>query len=421
MKRRRIVGTPAVLTAAIITVFCLFTVSCSMSGAEIAESASRQDLETTEGQTGSYEDSERSGAKESGYERVRRRLSFSGGPFDLQDVNEITGEEAGEMEPRWKGYYNDSRERLDMEWEDGTRLIFLRVSVEPYHYEMVMEKEYRSWQLVEIDGEIDGKGFEENYLKREGSPEYDYYYPETATRLLTEAEIKNMRQTELSLARNEIFARHGREYRDPLWGALFSRKSWYYNQSSFEKRLFAEQGYGLFNSFERDNLEAIVREEENRGYRIKAGEEAVRLTEIMDDSWLDLDGNGTKECVCLRDILNNGPANTGAYELEIYYGNPTERRNQIKTSIIMREMPDVRPCIYTAVPDGKTTLIFFCTEENAEEPAMDVIQYVENEIEPVGRIAGDQVEMVDGRLYATMTPEQFPFLDKTIRVYCTVR
>lgn len=46
-------------------------------------------------------------------------------------------------------------------------------------------------------------------------------------RLIAEEELADMSPSELRLARNEIYARHGRIFRDPQLAAHFSRYSWY--------------------------------------------------------------------------------------------------------------------------------------------------------------------------------------------------
>lgn len=44
-----------------------------------------------------------------------------------------------------------------------------------------------------------------------------FYYPQTASRLLTKEERENMNQTDRSIARNEMFARHGGRLRNRFY------------------------------------------------------------------------------------------------------------------------------------------------------------------------------------------------------------
>ena len=55
----------------------------------------------------------------------------------------------------------------------------------------------------------------------------DYILPESNTRLLTEGDLEGLSAHELMLARNEIYARHGRKFIDEQIQAYFNGKSWY--------------------------------------------------------------------------------------------------------------------------------------------------------------------------------------------------
>ena len=55
----------------------------------------------------------------------------------------------------------------------------------------------------------------------------DYILPDSSTRYLTYADLDALSWRDLCLARNEIFARHGRIFRTPEIAAYFGSKSWY--------------------------------------------------------------------------------------------------------------------------------------------------------------------------------------------------
>ena len=61
----------------------------------------------------------------------------------------------------------------------------------------------------------------------EPAPEPDYLLPDSATRARTEADLSGLSWRELCLARNEIFARHGRIFKTPEIAEYFAGKSWY--------------------------------------------------------------------------------------------------------------------------------------------------------------------------------------------------
>jgi hypothetical protein len=59
------------------------------------------------------------------------------------------------------------------------------------------------------------------------TPAPDYLLPESNSRYLTEADLKNLTWEQSCLARNEIFARHGRIFKTPEIAAYFESKDWY--------------------------------------------------------------------------------------------------------------------------------------------------------------------------------------------------
>ena len=60
-------------------------------------------------------------------------------------------------------------------------------------------------------------------------------WPETAQRKLSVSEDLAYRSAwELTLMRNEIFARHGREFKDPLLREYFASRPWYYPNPGFD-------------------------------------------------------------------------------------------------------------------------------------------------------------------------------------------
>lgn len=55
-----------------------------------------------------------------------------------------------------------------------------------------------------------------------------YILPDSATRLLTQADVADLTWEQCCLARNEIFARHGRLFQTPQIAAYFEAQSWYH-------------------------------------------------------------------------------------------------------------------------------------------------------------------------------------------------
>ena len=54
------------------------------------------------------------------------------------------------------------------------------------------------------------------------------FLPDSAARLLTRADVADLTWEQCCLARNEIFARHGRIFQTPQIAAYFEAQSWYH-------------------------------------------------------------------------------------------------------------------------------------------------------------------------------------------------
>lgn len=82
--------------------------------------------------------------------------------------------------------------------------------------------------------------------------EGEYILPESSSRYLTAEDLQGMNKEMLRLARNEIYAKHGRMYETDDLREYFSSKSWYYGYLSAE-----EFDDSVFNEYEKANLELI--------------------------------------------------------------------------------------------------------------------------------------------------------------------
>lgn len=89
--------------------------------------------------------------------------------------------------------------------------------------------------------------------------EADYVLPDSATRLLSSAELQDMSDYELFVARNEIFARHGRTFQKQELKDHFGSKSWYHGTVSPEA--FSD---ATLSDVERKNIETIKAIEQSR-------------------------------------------------------------------------------------------------------------------------------------------------------------
>jgi hypothetical protein len=83
----------------------------------------------------------------------------------------------------------------------------------------------------------------------------DYLLPNSDCTYLTASDLAGMSAEQLRLARNEIYARHGRSFSDESLGAYFGEKSWYVAEYTPED--FDENGDVLLNRYEVANLQLI--------------------------------------------------------------------------------------------------------------------------------------------------------------------
>lgn len=90
----------------------------------------------------------------------------------------------------------------------------------------------------------------------------DYIFPDSDSRYLTDADLEGYSSSELELAKNEIYARHGRKFVTPRIADYFNSKSWYKGTEDPET-FDNNQGY-IFNEYEVANISKIADTEEQR-------------------------------------------------------------------------------------------------------------------------------------------------------------
>ena len=92
----------------------------------------------------------------------------------------------------------------------------------------------------------------------------DYVFADSSTRRLTRDEVIGLDESTLTIAINELFARHGRKFVNQDLANYFNSKSWY--NGTIEAETFNQQANSIFNDVEkanRDLMEDILYE---KGY-----------------------------------------------------------------------------------------------------------------------------------------------------------
>lgn len=85
----------------------------------------------------------------------------------------------------------------------------------------------------------------------------DYVLPDSSSRALTAADLAGLSKDDLRLARNEIYARHGRIFTSEDLAAYFASKSWY--RGTVSAANFSDN---LLSQVEKDNIKLIKQLEE---------------------------------------------------------------------------------------------------------------------------------------------------------------
>ena len=89
----------------------------------------------------------------------------------------------------------------------------------------------------------------------------DYIIPDSDSRYITEEDLNGLSDYEILLARNELYARHGRIFVNQDLDSYFRSKSWY--QPTVSGDQFTEEyAASVFNEFERTNIDTIVKYEQ---------------------------------------------------------------------------------------------------------------------------------------------------------------
>ena len=90
----------------------------------------------------------------------------------------------------------------------------------------------------------------------------DYIIPESSSRYLTDEELAGYSIEQLELARNEIFARHGRIFVTDYISQYFNSKSWY--QGTVAPEEFDAQMGSIFNEYEMENINKLSEWEDRK-------------------------------------------------------------------------------------------------------------------------------------------------------------
>lgn len=90
----------------------------------------------------------------------------------------------------------------------------------------------------------------------------EYILQDSDKKYLADADVEGLSKEQLFLARNEIYARHGRIFKSKDLQSYFNSKSWY--DPSYDGDEFDSRQDTIFNQYEKENLNLIMRMEEEK-------------------------------------------------------------------------------------------------------------------------------------------------------------
>lgn len=288
------------------------------------------------------------------------------------------------------GSYNRSGERIDMTLSDGTKMLFLSSGN--------LERDSSKYELMMCGDWFNENGFQENYLKYSDIAVDGDYYPETKSGKLNPNNpadtFENPNQTNLSIARNEIFARHKRKFQDPFLQAVFQIKSWY--QPLYDGEEFSKKQSDLLSETEQQNLGIIIDMEQDYGYRLPDGADYQLPECIVSGSWLDLDGDGTTEKITYE-VYDEDDLGTESYKLTVDGQETTDIGINLYRNL------------YTASLDGEGVQLLAATSGASADFAMNVYSYEDGKLKSNGILRGapESVYISDKQFSTTFQHDYF--------------
>jgi len=129
------------------------------------------------------------------------------------------------------------------------------------NYDQENTTEYRRWETDVLNDSNQFKGLCDDAIEN-GVGTQDYVLPGSDMRYVSKEELKDFTAEQCRLARNELYARHGRIFDDEFLQKYFSSKDWY--SPSIATADFKES---MLNEYEIANRNLIVEYEKERGYR----------------------------------------------------------------------------------------------------------------------------------------------------------
>lgn len=202
----------------------------------------------------------------------------------------------------------------------------------------------------------------------------DYIFPQSSTACLTGEDLLEADDYTLRLARNEIYARHGRTFEASDLTDYFNQKTWYH--AEVDPSAFDEN---VFNEIEKKNLDLI-----------RTAEDQIKSREITDSGVtlepdreyeLDLDGDGVCESISWKAKTTQDWAYS---QIELYVNGekqsciPENLRGGFNLSALDLQKGD-----------GEIELHLNASEDSDILVTFSFYRYQKGKLEPIADLAGE--------------------------------
>ncbi len=137
----------------------------------------------------------------------------------------------------------------------------------------------------------------------------DYILPESDSKIYSAEELNSLSSKELRLARNEIYAKHGRKFSSEDLQSYFSEKIWY--RPKYEAAEFEAKSNSMLNVVELENIKLIVENEKLRnsttldGYQEVLEDKRLVLSREEIENYLQNQGMDTNSLYYLKNTINH--------------------------------------------------------------------------------------------------------------------
>lgn len=113
-----------------------------------------------------------------------------------------------------------------------------------------------SAQIFDDSGNLVSPGASSSSASASSDDSSDYILPDSSSRVYSASELQGYSKHDLTLARNEIFARHGRGFKDAQIRQYFESKSWYHQTYTADE--FDALSPSPLSSVEQKNVATIL-------------------------------------------------------------------------------------------------------------------------------------------------------------------